>query len=147
MSKRRTSVSLVSNAIVKNSGSSPSREELNNYRISEFPADDMTLNKAPAIEPENNKEPSMANGAEENKAKNFGQYTCPNLRYINRLCQRKRNFINDAELFINPITQQKVYVSEQGIFLLNSLDVINPLMSLEQIKRSDKMPSTPVVQH
>eukprot|EP00826_Nyctotherus_ovalis_P006490 TRINITY_DN1154_c0_g1_i30.p1 TRINITY_DN1154_c0_g1~~TRINITY_DN1154_c0_g1_i30.p1 ORF type:complete len:331 (+),score=74.69 TRINITY_DN1154_c0_g1_i30:479-1471(+) len=118
----------------KNLESTSNREELVSNQISEFPADDMTLNKAPAVEPE----------SEENKAKNFGQYTCPNLRYINRFYQRKRNFINDAELFINPITQQKVYISEQGIFLLNSFDVINPLINLEQIKRSNKMLNTPV---
>lgn len=100
-----------------------------------------TNNKSSSIIPESNKESSSVGEVEEKKAKNFGQYTCPNLRYINRFRQRKRKFIDDAELFINPVTHQKVYVSDQGIFLLNSSDIINPLASLEQIKKSDQQNS------
>jgi hypothetical protein len=75
---------------------------------------------------------------EEDKVRDLGQYTCPNLRYINRFRHCKKKFINNAELFINPITKQKLYVSEQGIFLLNCFKALNPLVSLEQIKKSDK---------
>jgi len=89
------------------------------------------------IAPENNVEEIKESG--EDKMKNLEQYMYSSLKYINRFCQGKKKSIEDAELFINPITKQKVYVSEQGIFLLNCFEGLNPLISLEQIKKSNKV--------
>eukprot|EP00826_Nyctotherus_ovalis_P059973 TRINITY_DN8386_c0_g4_i1.p1 TRINITY_DN8386_c0_g4~~TRINITY_DN8386_c0_g4_i1.p1 ORF type:complete len:211 (+),score=48.26 TRINITY_DN8386_c0_g4_i1:514-1146(+) len=86
----------------------------------------------------NNNRPITTEKMEVSKAKNFGQYTCPNFRYINKMKQRRKNFLDKAELFINPITQQKVYVSEQGVFLINSCEILSPLTTLQQIKRGDE---------
>ena len=73
-----------------------------------------------------------------NVMRNVGQYTCPNFRYINRIVERRKSLMDDAEVFINPITQQKVYVSDQGMFLSNGLESLNPLLNFGQIKKKDK---------
>lgn len=103
----------------------------------------ITLNKKVSVLkqmdelPANKSRPIVVEKVEISNAKNFGQYTCPNLRYINKMKQRKKNFMDNTELFINPITQQKVYVSEQGIFLMNSHEILSPLTTLQQIKRNE----------
>jgi len=105
--------------------------------IEEPVASQSTNNNPSNIAPESNV--GEMKESEEDGMKNLEQYMYSNLKYINRFCQGKRKYIEDAELFINPITKQKVYVSEQGIFSLNCFEGLNPLISLKQIKKSNKV--------
>lgn len=50
---------------------------------------------------------------------NQSQFTCPNYRYINRMMQRNSEITSKAEKFVNPVTQQELFFSDQGIFVYN----------------------------
>ena len=69
--------------------------------------------------------------------KNIGQFTCPNFRYINRIRARKEFLVRKSELFINPITQQQIFVSDEGIFLCGPNQTLIPLTNLKQIIKKE----------